>query len=169
MSVYFIQAGKNGPIKIGKADSVRRRLASLQSSHYEILELLGAVAGGLEVEAEFHKQLVASRLRGEWFSPTAEVLACVAQSLKDGAIELDDDECVADDANARIELVMVRFTSAEREDCEQEARKSGLSLSTWIRMVCAEKLATGSSRKTARRAGDGSVHNRGEEGLRAES
>lgn len=95
MSVYFIQAGKDGPIKIGTANGVRRRMANLQSAHYEILELLGIVIGDRDVEREFHERLADSRLRGEWFRPTATVLAFIEEALKNsGTVDgdgVDDD------------------------------------------------------------------------------
>jgi len=37
--VYFIQRGEDGPIKIGWSNSVRTRLATLQTAHHERLHM----------------------------------------------------------------------------------------------------------------------------------
>jgi hypothetical protein len=45
--IYFIQAGMNGPIKIGFSDNVPNRLAALQTSNYEKLHLLASLQAPL--------------------------------------------------------------------------------------------------------------------------
>src|ERR1035437_7766886 len=48
--VYFIQAGSEGPIKIGIADSPALRLRELQTGNHLPLTLLKAVPGGKDLE-----------------------------------------------------------------------------------------------------------------------
>lgn len=83
MAVYFIQAGENGPIKIGFAVDPRERRDNLQTAHYETLMLLGATPGGLIRERELHHLVRASRIRNEWFHPSQEVLDLVATASTD--------------------------------------------------------------------------------------
>ena len=46
MSIYFIQAGENGPIKIGKTNGdAKDRLANLQIGNHEELKLLWVYHG----------------------------------------------------------------------------------------------------------------------------
>src|ERR1035437_7628441 len=73
--VYFIQAGSEGPIKIGIADSPALRLSELQTGKQLPVTLLKAVPGGKDLETELHRELAAYRLCREWFEATAEVLA----------------------------------------------------------------------------------------------
>lgn len=73
--VYFIQVGLGGPIKIGRSTAPLTRLATLQTGHSEQLRLLVTTTGGDELEKSLHQKLRSHRLRGEWFSPHAEVLA----------------------------------------------------------------------------------------------
>ncbi len=73
-TVYFIQAGDHGPIKIGYSSDPFRRLANLQSGHYEPLTLLGFCSGGAETEARLHADLAPYCMNGEWFLPSPEVL-----------------------------------------------------------------------------------------------
>jgi hypothetical protein len=78
--VYFIQAGENGPIKIGIAADHEDRMRSLQVGHYEELRLLKTIltTGKKEaekLEAQFHARFHSYHLRGEWFSPSEDLLA----------------------------------------------------------------------------------------------
>lgn len=73
-SVYFVQQGASGPIKIGKAANVAARIASLQTANPYPLTLLGTAAGGIERERELHERFAADRLHGEWFAPSLALL-----------------------------------------------------------------------------------------------
>jgi len=76
MAVYFVQAGEGGPIKIGFAGDVRRRIAKMQSDCPSLLRVIGVVPDGTEHhEGLFHQRFGASRERGEWFRPSEEILA----------------------------------------------------------------------------------------------
>jgi len=67
MPVYFIRAGEDGPVKIGKADCVDTRLATLQCGHYQDLILLRTLPGGIEEEKWAHEAFRINHIRGEWF------------------------------------------------------------------------------------------------------
>lgn len=77
--VYFVQAGEDGPIKVGYSNHVEGRLASLQTAHHAPLRVLLKVPGGLALEAALHAALAPHRLRGEWFRPAPEVLRLAAE------------------------------------------------------------------------------------------
>lgn len=68
MPVYFIRAGEDGPVKIGKSVDAESRLRALQTSHYETLILMRVVKGDCLVESWYHKKYEDKRIRGEWFS-----------------------------------------------------------------------------------------------------
>jgi hypothetical protein len=76
--VYFIQAGEGGPIKIGCAVDVARRLSVLQTGSVEPLKLLCDFEGGPNEERRLHRLFAADHLRGEWFRPSAAVLDHIA-------------------------------------------------------------------------------------------
>jgi hypothetical protein len=65
--VYFIQAGENGPIKIGRAVDVAKRMARFQTANPKKLALLGTIPNG-DREREFHERFKHLRTQGEWFS-----------------------------------------------------------------------------------------------------
>jgi hypothetical protein len=64
--VYFI-GYPNGSVKIGVSGDPRRRLADLQRSTPEPLELLAVAQGDHAVEALLHKVFAPDHVRGEWF------------------------------------------------------------------------------------------------------
>lgn len=74
--VYFIEA-ENGSIKIGTALDVPRRFRAIQSCSPLPLRIAGVMAGGMRREAEIHRRFRASRLHGEWFESTPELLALI--------------------------------------------------------------------------------------------
>lgn len=76
-TVYFIQAGDGGPIKIGVARNVRQRLRLLQVGNAHRLTLLGVHPGGVNQERRLHRLFGDARISGEWFEPTAELLEFV--------------------------------------------------------------------------------------------
>ncbi|HYF40909.1 MAG TPA: GIY-YIG nuclease family protein [Ramlibacter sp.] len=74
MPVYFIREAPDGPVKIGHATNVARRLSSLQGGNPRRLEVIRVVAGGAHVERWLHKQFDAARIRLEWFSFVPDML-----------------------------------------------------------------------------------------------
>ena len=73
MYVYFIRAGYTGPIKIGVAANVQRRLETLQTGNHLTLYIIATIkysgrAEAYEKEKKFHNLFKDKRLRGEWFS-----------------------------------------------------------------------------------------------------
>jgi hypothetical protein len=79
--IYFIQGASGGAIKIGHSMDPVKRLKDLQTSYPDDLVLLLMIAGSEADERALHELLAASRLKGEWFSPSDEVLAQI-ESLR---------------------------------------------------------------------------------------
>lgn len=65
--VYFIQAGDDGPVKIGYSLNVAKRVVSLQSGNPIPLKVLAVTPGGPDIEGLFHALFSHDRLNGEWF------------------------------------------------------------------------------------------------------
>ncbi len=81
-SVYFIQAGLFGLIKIGSATDPTARLAMFQTGCPEELRLIAAIPGGGVAERRLHKQFAHLRVRGEWFQPAEELLGYIEQAIE---------------------------------------------------------------------------------------
>lgn len=69
---YFLQAGENGPIKIGSTRNLVVRLRTLATIAPLPLRLLGIMRG--DYEDYCHARLGAFRTHGEWFVPSDAVL-----------------------------------------------------------------------------------------------
>ena len=102
MSVYFIR--HQGHIKIGKSVDPWTRLASLQTAHYEPLEMLAIMPGSEDLEHGLHRAFGKYMKRGEWFQENDELLAF-------------------------IEMVRATFPDAQR-NLEQEARQIEVPVSS---------------------------------------
>jgi len=76
---YFIQAGENGPIKIGVTGNFEKRFRGLEMMSPVALRILGVVP--VDIEAECHAALANWRLHGEWFEPAPAVIAFIQQAL----------------------------------------------------------------------------------------
>lgn len=87
--IYFIQEGDDGPIKIGKAGAVERRLKSLQTAHHKELSILQVISGGAERESKIKNDLVKFKIKGEWFQPVPEVFEYM-RSVKFTEYEVQD-------------------------------------------------------------------------------
>lgn len=76
MAVYFIQAGDSGPVKIGVAQIVERRLANMQTGAPDKLRILAVEpTGDFDREAVLHEQFRDAHIHGEWFQPSVDLLA----------------------------------------------------------------------------------------------
>lgn len=72
--VYFIQAGEDGPVKVGVAKRPRRVLANLQVAHHEELRLLRVVK--LD-EAAFRERFAGHHIQNGWYRWDRDVAAFV--------------------------------------------------------------------------------------------
>lgn len=76
--IYFIQDTKSKAIKIGVSHNPADRLKALQTAHSAPLVLLAVMDGGRQEEAALHRMF--SRLNGEWFEASAELLTYIRLS-----------------------------------------------------------------------------------------
>ena len=72
--VYFIQAGENGPIKIGTSTVPQIHLDRLQQGNHEELNLVAEIPGERNLEKKVRADLEAFERGRQWFYPTDEVL-----------------------------------------------------------------------------------------------
>jgi hypothetical protein len=74
MAVYMVQAGENGPVKVGFAANPERRIDGLQIGQPVVLTVLRIMEGCRRFEAALHKHFAHLRIRGEWFTHSDEML-----------------------------------------------------------------------------------------------
>jgi T5orf172 domain len=83
--VYFIQSDDDGPIKIGyvsRASAFEARLRDLQVGSPFPLSVMRTVPGNRRTEAAMHIRFGASRVSGEWFLPSDDLLKFLRPSVE---------------------------------------------------------------------------------------
>lgn len=81
--LYFIRQGTDGPIKIGRAVDIERRIMQLQTGSSQPLQLLAFIHSGGDLEPEIHRRFAHLRLSGEWFSPAKELLEFIGKAINE--------------------------------------------------------------------------------------
>lgn len=76
-ALYFILNPSLGIIKIGIAGDVEARRLQLECGVGVPLQVLRVVPGGGDYEKDLHDAFGPSRLLGEWFAPTVELMAVI--------------------------------------------------------------------------------------------
>lgn len=77
---YFIQAGHDGPIKIGTASDPESRIKTLQCGNHVPLRLLASFPdSGDTSEKKLHRRFAKHQIRGEWFAPHYDILKFVKE------------------------------------------------------------------------------------------
>ena len=71
--IYFMQAGKNGPIKIGDSEEIHDRIEQLQVGCPYELRLLFVYNDRDFDEIELHEHFKHEHIRGEWFRPARAI------------------------------------------------------------------------------------------------
>ncbi len=81
-SVYVMQAGEHGPVKIGHSRCVDKRRQILQPGNPWPLRILTMEAGTQDDEREVHRRFADARIaNSEWFYPTAALMAAIQEGL----------------------------------------------------------------------------------------
>ena len=139
MPVYFIQAGDDGPIKIGWAESVARRRSQLQVQTYLKLSVRAMIDGDQGVEKRLHDRFKRHLIRGEWFKP--EILDEIAlhplSAKSRKAVNEPKKRGPERQFDERLHLVL----SAElKADLEMAAATKGETVSEYVRRLIVKAL-----------------------------
>jgi hypothetical protein len=87
--IYFIQSEHGGPVKIGHADDLAKRLVGLQTARPDKLVVLATAPGSVRDERAIHAAFAHFREKGEWFSPHPSVMAAVSHVATTKALARD--------------------------------------------------------------------------------
>lgn len=86
--VYAIESVKLKIIKIGFTTDLHQRLHNLQGGCPDELRIKACWPGTVNDEREIHRRFDAFRVQGEWFNPSDEVLAYIAERDKSRTLSL---------------------------------------------------------------------------------
>lgn len=91
-SIYVVAPQEGFPCKIGYASSLRKRLKTLQASHWDTLFIHDAVLvkskrTAMRLEKLCHKRLASDCIRGEWFNCFAED---AGKMLREVSLEMNE-------------------------------------------------------------------------------
>jgi len=84
VTIYFIQAGDDGPVKIGWSRNAERRLRDLDRQMPWKLHLRRTIEAPRDYETRLHTHFREHHIRGEWFRPAPEI-----QAVMDGEFPAD--------------------------------------------------------------------------------
>lgn len=73
--VYVVQIMPDGPVKIGCAENVVRRLGQMKVDCPFPIRVLSILDGGYPLESRLHELFKSKRVGGEWFEPADDVMA----------------------------------------------------------------------------------------------
>lgn len=97
MKVYFILAPKIGSVKIGKSMDPDKRLASLQTSNADVLDILLVLPHLAPFEEDqLHWRFRKYRQQGEWFEYRGELRDFIEQKRRDPSPQPEDDEVLGE-------------------------------------------------------------------------
>lgn len=71
--IYFMKR-ENGDIKIGYSIDVITRRSAVSTQQASKVDLLGAIRGTRQDERDFHLRYAETRVDGEWFTPSKELI-----------------------------------------------------------------------------------------------
>ena len=81
--LYFVRI-PDGPVKIGRANNIKRRMSGLQCGCPWRLELIGIVPGAGYRESEWHAAFMSVRMEGEWFEWGSAIAEMIDRALSGG-------------------------------------------------------------------------------------
>lgn len=89
--VYVIRADGDTPVKIGKADDVYARLATLQTGNPRKLTVQRVIPAPQALEAMLHRHMAKSRMVGEWFDgPQVDELLTHLEGMGEAMVDAHD-------------------------------------------------------------------------------
>jgi hypothetical protein len=110
MMTYFIQREDGGPIKIGRAVTLAKRLAALQTAHPVSLVCLGFILG--DYEAEIQNLFDDLCIAGEWYRDDPRLVEFIAKFARRSSLRTNPPP--AHVSNARRLLRLVKTAGLQR-------------------------------------------------------
>lgn len=138
--VYFLQFGKNGPIKIGRSYNPVSRARDLNATSPVELTLLGAIKSrNMErEEREIHDSLNPFRVRGEWFDQVAVLTAMKNLAARITTAEMLSARLQAETTTGRDKRVNLRLPQRLVDLIKKAARLEQRSFNSMFELIVSE-------------------------------
>lgn len=139
MSVYFAKNMTAGYIKIGYSLTPPARVAALQTSSADPIELVGVISdGSIKLEKQLHERFKHARVKGEWFVETNELEDLIKQFKVAPWTKASVDDCKDQLTKLRLEKkftlknlgIEMNMTQQSVSDMEQRFRKKTITLAS---------------------------------------
>jgi hypothetical protein len=119
--VYLIECVGHDIIKIGcTSNGVKHRLIDLQRTCPFELVCVGAYAADPTEEKRLHNEFAAHRIRGEWFSATAELRSLIAAKCPDFDLSAVDTISLVPEARDRL---LAHMNAGKRRHVHERHRR----------------------------------------------
>lgn len=153
--LYFVRSGEHGPIKIGRTSNFEIRLKTLQTGSATTLQTVAVFDRLGWQEAIWHRAFGSARIGGEWFEPTADLIASIEHFREhwdwprafDGAetellldlIDIVGEAVVCGDLQNGAEL---KLEMRRAEECHRELARCGMYDARFQEMMLAYAAAS---------------------------
>lgn len=128
--IYFVQPVDGGPVKIGTATDVARRLSQLEAHYGAPLALLGTMEGGRAEEREIHARFSHLRFgRTEQFRPAPDLMEFIGLPLFVSAAGVSE---LIPEIERKPMAVQVRASQEWADWLQRGAAHCGLPLSSVV-------------------------------------
>lgn len=169
--IYFVQPVGGGPVKIGYTSGpVFVRLKEMQTGSPVPLTVLGVVDGDVRAERRLHARFATSRLHGEWFAVSDDLLAVIRDDARPPPVctaperrRIAKTATMVTDVDAALKGVggsrrrLVRFTGAWRVSPQELAMWASCSESTVSLILSGERLPSLKTAVAIERATGGKI------------
>lgn len=83
--LYFFRNPTTGDVKIGVSVNVQARRVRISRFAGQDLQVLLVLVGGSALEKKLHAALIEERTIGEWFHPSARLVALIEEAQRDAS------------------------------------------------------------------------------------
>lgn len=129
--VYFVQAGEDGPVKVGISARPEERVSCITSNSPIPCRLIGYIEGSVFIEEYIKLHFMYARSHGEWFVQDEKITSEINGFLETGVFR-ETSEPQLSDVNLDLPALEAHFELTASEISSLLGRSSKAPLSGWV-------------------------------------